>query len=370
LRYNAPKDIINRSGFDQFIEEIMINFKGLTLLTPKPNWAQNLEIIDFSPPFLLRGGDLQTMANRIIKTTDFVEGPNTTPIKVSLSNGHGDALVGLLDHPDKRITGKPNKNPLVLMVHGLGGEASSVYCCQTTGYLLRLGYSCLRLNMRGAGPSAKTSRGFYHAGKSDDLRDFIKGLPDDLTKNGVFVAGYSLGANITLKMLGEPNVPAAIIGAVAISPPISLKSSQLTIDSFRNFPYLRYLMDKLRVVLDNAQVDISPTGLSLDQAKSLKKIWDFDDKVIAPLNCFKGADDYYNQCSCKSYLKFIKTPTLIVHAATDPWIPPDDFIDSEKTAGTGCLMALINDGGHVGFHQREKNPTWHDQMIANLLGVL
>jgi predicted alpha/beta-fold hydrolase len=33
-------------------------------------------------------------------------------------------------------------------------------------------------------------------------------------------------------------------------------------------------------------------------------------------------------------------------------------------------MALINDGGHVGFQQSGKNPTWDDQMIANLLGVL
>lgn len=361
-------------------------FKGLRVLTPNVDWAQKLEIIDFSPPLLLRGGDLQTMGNRLFKTTHFKSNADTSEIKVSLSKRPDDALVALLDHPKTRITPSSDESaneslnkslheskkgkPLVLLVHGLGGDADSMYYRQTTGFLLGLGYSCLRLNLRGAGLSAKTSKGFYHAGKSEDLRAFIKGLPKELSKNGILVVGYSLGANMTLKMLGEGDVPASLKGAVAISPPLSLKSTQVSLDRLRNYPYQGYLIDKLRMVLDNAQIDMSPTGLTTGEAKGQKNIWAFDNHVVAPLHGFQGADDYYNQSSSGQFLRGITIPTLIIHAKTDPWIPYKTFEEAAKTAGSGCLMALVDDGGHVGFQQKGLKSTWHDQIIANQLRVL
>ena len=82
--------------------------------------------------------------------------------------------------------------------------------------------------------------------------------------------------------------------------------------------------------------------------KDIHDFWSFDDKVTAPLHGFKSAEEYYQKSSSRQYLKFIAIPTLIIHAADDPFtdtsiIPNADELSSSVT------LELSTTGGHVGF---------------------
>jgi hypothetical protein len=77
-------------------------------------------------------------------------------------------------------------------------------------------------------------------------------------------------------------------------------------------------------------------------------IFDFDDRITAPLNGFTGAHDYYTRSSSGQFLKQIQTPTLIIHAQDDPFMypttaPTDDMLSENVT------LELAAHGGHVGF---------------------
>jgi len=55
-------------------------------------------------------------------------------------------------------------------------------------------------NLRGAGPSKRAVKGYYHAGCAADIQDVLDGLGDEHTRHRVFPVGFSLGGNILLNL--------------------------------------------------------------------------------------------------------------------------------------------------------------------------
>jgi len=80
----------------------------------------------------------------------------------------------------------------------------------------------------------------------------------------------------------------------------------------------------------------------------LKSFWDYDDKITAPLHGFTGAQDYYDQCSKRHYLKDITIPTRIIHAHDDPFMFAETVPD-ETELNHNIDFLLTKNGGHVGF---------------------
>jgi predicted alpha/beta-fold hydrolase len=107
--------------------------------------------------------------------------------------------------------------PLAILIHGLTGDEDGAYMHATATALLAAGLPVLRLNLRGAGASRPLCRGTYHAGRSEDLRAVVARLPSDLARDGVVLVGYSLGANMVLKFLGERDCAVPVRAAAAIS---------------------------------------------------------------------------------------------------------------------------------------------------------
>jgi predicted alpha/beta-fold hydrolase len=90
------------------------------------------------------------------------------------------------------------------------------------------------------------------------------------------------------------------------------------------------------------------TTPSKSNINELSTFWKFDNDVTAPLHGFKNAADYYQQSSCRQYLKNIKIPTLIIHAKNDPFTPIDSLPEINDISDQ-VLLEIYDTGGHVGF---------------------
>ncbi len=311
-------------------------------------------VIDRLPPFRARlpwlGGDLQTLRNSLVKPRPPIENWAAEPIAFDMADGTGDRLHGLLHRPKE-----DRRRPLVLLIHGLGGTRESAYMRTTALHLLRAAYPVLRLNLRGAGEAPGTTKQFYHAGRTEDLKQVIGSLDGGLAAHGVVPIGFSLGGNLVLKYLAECGALAPVMAAITVSASIDLDAAQRRIATARNRIYHRAI---LQWVLSERKEVLPP----------IRTLLDFDNHFVAPANGFKDAREYYRHSSAGPRLGAIRRPTLLIHAEDDPWIPAASYRGLDPNPD---LISLIpRSGGHVGFHARELEMPWHDLALSKFLGAM
>jgi uncharacterized protein len=157
--------------------------------------------------------------------------------------------------------------------------------------------------------------------------------------------GFSLGANLLLKYLGERDHP-LLRQAVAVSVPFVLRDAMLRLDIGASRIYRRYLVGKLKQAY-RRKFAARPSPLDVDIAE-IRDFNQFDDRITAPLNGFAGVFDYYSRASCRQFLPAICTPTLIIQAADDPFMFATT-LPFEHELGPGITLEVSRSGGHVGF---------------------
>jgi predicted alpha/beta-fold hydrolase len=91
-----------------------------------------------------------------------------------------------------------------------------------------------------------------------------------------------------------------------------------------------------------------PLERELPPLATLKTLWEFDEKVTAPLHGFSGAAEYYAQSSSRQYLRHIQVPTLLLQAQDDPFMTPD-VIPELQELSPQVKLEVTAAGGHVGF---------------------
>lgn len=303
------------------------------------------------------GADLQTVRNTVARRlgADRFELAGAA-LELPTTDGSGDLMIGALNEGRAE-----ERRPLAVLVHGLTGCQDSGYMVASARHLTRLGHPVLRLNLRGAGPSAETCRERYHAGRGRDIADALRALPPELTREGVVLAGFSLGANILLNFLADDADGLPVRAAASVSAPIDLAASARRIMAPRNRIYHRYLLRRMR----RDWADAAMTDAERAALREVRSMYEFDDRLVAPRNGFGTADRYYDECSARRVLDRIAVPTLLVHAADDPWIPVAAYRSHDWRRNEHLTLAIPRGGGHVGFHDRLGPPAWHDRRIGD-----
>ena len=301
------------------------------------------------------GPDFQTLRN-------FVRRPPPTrgvqeARRLLLPLGDGDSLSALVERP------RSESGVAAVLVHGLGGCEDSAYMRVSAAALLARGHPVVRLNLRGAGASRASCRGLYHAGRTDDLRAALAALPAELTAAGVVLVGFSLGGNAVLKLLGEG--VAGVRAAATVSAPIDLASASARMLRLRNLVYHGYLLR--RVKRDATQGGAVLSGAERAAIAAAPSVRAFDDVFVAPRNGWRDAAEYYAVNSAEQFLPHIETPTLVMHALDDPWIPAAAYRRVPWARNRQLTAALAPGGGHVGFHARGSRVPWHDRTLAAFL---
>jgi predicted alpha/beta-fold hydrolase len=328
----------------------------------------------FEAPRGWSGAHLQTLRSRLrpsLAPTDALA--STRALRVPMDDGTPDALRVLVHTP----RGAPAPAPapqLVLLVHGLGGSADSTYMTATAAALLRAGIGAARLDLRGAGRHGTSTRQMYHAGRSSDVRVVLRALaatPQARPRGGtqsLGVMGFSLGGNVTLKLLGEPLEGLPVVAGVAVSAPLDLAAGAEYLHHVAFGGYERAMLRGLRADVARFAPDMSPQDAAAVAAA--RRIEQFDDAFTARRNGWRDAAEYYAVNSSAQYLPRIEVPTLVMHALDDPVVPAGPYrsIDWEGLADHGFVhRAVTAHGGHVGFHQRGTRVPWYAQRAVRFL---
>src|SRR5579872_3142295 len=131
---------------------------------------------------------------------------------------------------------KQNSKKMVILSHGLEGNAHRSYIMGMAKVFYENGFDVMAWNYRGCGDEMNRALRFYHSGATDDLDT----VTNDVIGQGydqIFLIGFSLGGNLTLKYAGERILPPQVKGVVTFSVPIDLYTSSLQISRPSNWIY-------------------------------------------------------------------------------------------------------------------------------------
>jgi predicted alpha/beta-fold hydrolase len=175
----------------------------------------------------------------------------------------------------------------------------------------------------------------------------------------VFLAGFSLGGNVVLKLAGELGEAARpLIRAVcAVSTPLDLEACARRLAQPGNRLYELRFVRRMRARL-------LATGLyTAADLAGLRTLFAIDDRITAPSFGFDGASHYYRTQSAIRYLGGLRVPALLVQAKDDTFIPFAAF-ESEAVRSNPWIELLgVPHGGHLGFLSRQGNRLWADDVV-------
>jgi predicted alpha/beta-fold hydrolase len=246
--------------------------------------------------------------------------------------------------PDRRAC------PTLLLVHGLEGSSESIYMLSTALKAHRAGFNVLRLNMRTCGDTLHLTETLYNSGMSQDLCALLRELVERDGLTDVFLAGFSLGGNMSLKLAGEygARFPSALKGVCAVSPSVELAASASAIGRRSNRVYQRRFIRSLKRRMREA-ARLYPERYDASNLRLVRTLHDFDERYTAPHGGFRDAADYYARSSSLPLIPRIRIPTLIIHAEDDPFIPFDSLRHPNVGANPNLILLAPRHGGHVGF---------------------
>jgi predicted alpha/beta-fold hydrolase len=263
-------------------------------------------------------------------------------------------------------TDTANTAPTVILLHGLESNSNSTLSTEMAQAFLAKGMNCVCLNFRGCSGTPNDQPGGYHLGFTDDLKQYLQILRERRGINDssrLYLTGFSLGANVVLKCLGELGATAVtdynIYGAAVSCAPLDQQrnSAKLALPGINRFIYTDQLLKGLkgRAVIQlerfhngNEETD----AFDYPRAMRAETITEFDDAFIAPVYGFTGAADYYAQTSSIFFLERMAVPTMILNAKDDPFLDATVWPTamSRENGGKAPLKLVRTEhGGHLGF---------------------
>jgi predicted alpha/beta-fold hydrolase len=306
--------------------------------------ATQFETKPFVPHSVFKQGDAQTIGARFwprrFRTRDLA-GDEERLFEVE----PGSRVLALCRWQTNRA-----EHPTLVMWHGMEGSTASAYMLTTARKAFHSGFNVIRVNIRNCGGTEHLTPTLYHGGLTTDLRAVITELIETDHLSRLFIAGFSLGGNMVLKLAGEygDNPPPEVRAICTVSPSVDLRASTNNMALRRNWIYQQDFLRLLRNRIKRKE-KLFPDLYDSTALPDIYSVEEFDDHYTARAFGFANAIDYYAKASSLPFIGRIRIPTLIIHAEDDPFIPFAPLRHPSIAANPYVLLIATGRGGHVAF---------------------
>ena len=316
--------------------------------------------------------------------------------------------------PDDINIQQPNSitKPIILLLHGMNNDSTFGYIRSMMRTATDRGWIAVCMNFRGQDGKHQvknnTPRG-YNAGYTGDLRGVVQQLEHRLKKKRkemhtddteyeyvggpIFILGYSLGANVITKYLGEESLhgtlPKCIGGGAAMGNPLYIHSGTIKfpwnmllgagvkrslLQNFQSFkqhsdPGFQHAMKKAM---------LAPTIGKLDDAAAPYLVRNDPFPPYTHRIGFDNGEHYWHDSSSHRYVAHVSVPLLKISAQ-------DDFLvfGQFRKKLNYCLenpnvvVVKTKCGGHLGWQESPpkgstsgSSGSWSDVAVADFIEAL
>lgn len=238
----------------------------------------------------------------------------------------------------------------LIVVHGLEGSTESQYMLGVARNGLAAGMNVVLMNQRNCGGMDHCAPTLYNSSLSGDVAAVARHVVEHDGVSRFALIGFSMGGNLVLKLAGEwgKDAPPQFKAVAAVCPAMDLAASADALHEPANRLYEYYFLMQLFRRL-RAKARHFPGQFDLSRLRGVSSLRLFDDRITAHYCGFAGADDYYARAAAANVVDRVAVPTLIIHAANDPFIRMRQETRERIVLNPHIRYIETADGGHCAF---------------------
>ena len=267
---------------------------------------------------------------------------------------------------------------VVLLLPGINNDTRLPYVRHLMRVLQQEGHTVAALDWRGlaeAGPLTGTTctPRPYCAACDLDVSDVLNHLHAKLPSSRLYAVGFSLGAGMLLRHMGEAADACLLSAAMAVSPSLDVGANYRHMAGGLTKLYLPVIMLPLLGYLFRHRRELStgdaPISFFRDVLPAMTTGQFGLDAIYSRAWGIDGVSAYHARGSAVHVLPDIRRTTLIVHSADDPICPADAMPLQTMAANPHIITALTRHGGHMGYTAgiSPLTHTWTDRLLVNFL---
>lgn len=263
------------------------------------------------------------------------------------------------------------ETPIVLCLHGLGGDSKSRFMQTFTNISLKKGYRTVVYNRRGHGGTSllstvenvKESIIFPKHVNMNDMVSVVNHLTTKYPHAPKYLIGFSCGANLAINYVSRYNTfkaTASISNVYNIFDSARLLESSPICDGIVS-QFLKDILSRDR--LDEVKKLAKESNINIDfesvmKCKSINKL---EEKLVVPLYGFASLKEYYEKDSCHNFIEQTKTPLLCIANRNDPLVHSTMLRIPSNAAmcNENIITIITKHGGHIGWVESLDKDPWY-----------
>ncbi|XP_078343367.1 monoacylglycerol lipase ABHD2-like isoform X1 [Oculina patagonica] len=279
--------------------------------------------------------------------------------------GDGTVVTYEIYQPDQSSPSVDKQElPTIVIVPGIANCTETKYVRTFANYAIGQGFTVAVLNHLGAKKEAglSTPRIFTYGG-TEELAAVVTHLTSVVKHKRLIGVGFSMGANILIKYLGEePSRQGLFECAVSVCQGYDILRAKTLLhewDGLRRFynwaitQNVKSVIDRHVRVLFHGPNFTSPHKSSIHHVRSSSSLVELDDVYLKKMAGFHHLDEFYAVNSSCNYINQIKIPVLLLNALDDPLVPEELFVTpyNHVKCNESAIFVVTHHGGHLGFYE-------------------
>jgi predicted alpha/beta-fold hydrolase len=278
-----------------------------------------------------------------------------------LDCGDGVRLLGLHAPPPDAASaaGSPR---LAVLLHGWEGSADSLYLLSVAQLLHERGFDVVRLNLRDHGGTHALNRELFHSCRLPEVVGAVQRLQALFPRHRLSLAGFSLGGNFALR-IGARARPAGlkIARIVAVCPVLDPAATLDALEAGASV-YHYYFLFKWRRSLRLKQ-EAWPGHYDFGELIRDRSLRSMTERMVLKYTDYPDLSSYLSGYAITGgLLESLEAPAQLIIAEDDPMIHARDLARLARPAS--LELTVTPRGGHCGYMEALRGPTWIDRRIA------